>query len=164
MIYVRRLLTETTTAENLFPILLAINGLSGVGFMGREGYRPPARSSTDCRPKLFWPSFPWSGLVEAGFPGVSTSSTLGAAISPTRMPASPLSIGQQWFVTGRRYGPHAGAPASSPAILKPGLVSLRPPLAHKKFETSMFSDVTKSNRRDFGNERCIFSGLCANIT
>jgi hypothetical protein len=37
-------------------------------------------------------------------------------------------------------------------------------LAHKKFETSMFSDVQQSNRRVSENDRCDFSGLCTNIT
>lgn len=50
------------------------------------------------------------------------------------------------------------------ALLKPGLVSLPPPVAHKKLETGMFSDVAKSNRRDYANYRCKFSWLRAWLT
>jgi hypothetical protein len=59
---------------------------------------------------------------------------------------------------------HAAALSPYLVLYTRGLVSFLPHLVSKNFDTSMFSDVTKRNRRDFQNDANDFSWLQVIIT
>ncbi len=95
---------------------------------------------------------------------MTTSEKRRAAISATRMPASQLSISKQRFQAGKPLrATCCSTRFISRSVNKGTCFMFCSPLTHKKRETSMFSDVQKSNRRDSENDRCDFSGLQVSI-
>jgi hypothetical protein len=134
--------------------VLAFSEISRSDFVGREGTQASSSNLGLLPTKKVLAELPlvWSGrsriFEPLSPPGALTSSTLSAAISPTRIPARPLTIVQQRLRAGSAERLQCWSARYMTALLKPGLVSLLPPLARKKLETSMFSDGLKSNRRD----------------